>query len=54
MIKHVIEDLAPFREKRAQLENNPEEVEAVLMAGNQVAQVKAIETMNEVRETLGL
>jgi tryptophanyl-tRNA synthetase len=54
MIKHVIEDLAPFREKRAQLENNPEEVEAVLKAGNQVAQVKAIETMNEVRETLGL
>jgi tryptophanyl-tRNA synthetase len=54
MIKHVIEDLAPFREKRAQLENNPEQVEAVLKAGNRVAQVKAIETMNEVRETLGL
>jgi tryptophanyl-tRNA synthetase len=54
MIKHVIEDLAPFREKRARLESKPEEVEAVLSAGNQVAQAKATQTMNEVRETLGL
>ena len=54
MIKHVIEDLAPFREKRAQLEKTPEVVEEVLQAGHQAAQQKASETMSEVRETLGL
>jgi tryptophanyl-tRNA synthetase len=54
MIKHVIEDLAPFREKRAQLEKRPEVVEEVLQAGHQAAQEKASETMSEVRETLGL
>src|SRR5918994_5026164 len=54
MIKHVIDDLAPFREKRAQYENKPQEVEAVLRAGNRMAQQKAAETMTEVRETLGL
>ena len=30
MIKHVIEELAPFREQRARYEKNPSEVEAVL------------------------
>jgi len=54
MIKHVIDDLAPFREKRAQYESRPKEVEDVLRAGNQRAQVQASETMVEVRETLGL
>jgi tryptophanyl-tRNA synthetase len=54
MIKHVIEDLAPFREKRAQLEKKPEVVEEVLQAGHEAAQEKASETMSEVRETLGL
>jgi tryptophanyl-tRNA synthetase len=54
MIKHVIEDLAPFREKRAELEKTPEVVEEVLQAGHEAAQEKASETMSEVRETLGL
>jgi tryptophanyl-tRNA synthetase len=54
MIKHVIEDLAPFRDKRARLEKNPEVVEEVLQAGHEAAQEKASETMSEVRETLGL
>ena len=54
MIKHVIADLAPMREKRAELEANPNEVEAILSAGNQTAQFKASETMREVRESLGL
>jgi tryptophanyl-tRNA synthetase len=54
MIKHVIEELAPFREKRAHYEKNPEQVEAVLAAGNQTAQKKASETMAEVREAVGL
>jgi len=54
MIRHVIDDLAPFREKRAQFESKPREVEEVLRAGNQMAQKQAAETMIEVRETLGL
>jgi tryptophanyl-tRNA synthetase len=54
MIKHVIEELAPFREKRAQYEKDPEQVDAVLAAGNETAQKKASETMAEVREAVGL
>jgi tryptophanyl-tRNA synthetase len=54
MIKHVVDDLAPFREKRAQYQDKPEEVEAVLAAGNQSAQKVAAATMAEVRGTLGL
>ncbi|MBI4529593.1 MAG: tryptophan--tRNA ligase [Deltaproteobacteria bacterium] len=54
MIRHVIEDLAPFREKRAAYEKRPGEVEDVLAAGNRVAQEKAAETMEEVRGTVGL
>jgi len=54
MIKHVIEDLAPFRERRAQYEKNPSQVEAVLTTGNAIAHEKASETMVEVREAVGL
>jgi tryptophanyl-tRNA synthetase len=54
MIKHVIEDLAPFREKRARYERNPDQVEAVLGSGNETAHQKAAETMVEVREAVGL
>jgi tryptophanyl-tRNA synthetase len=54
MIKHVIADLAPIREKRAALEQRPGEVEEVIAAGNRAAQEKAIETMREVRGAIGL
>jgi tryptophanyl-tRNA synthetase len=54
MIKHVIEDLAPFRERRAQYVKSPDQIEAVLTAGNAIAQQKAAETMVEVREAVGL
>jgi len=54
MIKHVIEDLAPIREKRAALEKRPAEVEEALAAGNRVAREKAAETMEEVRAAIGL
>ena len=54
MIKHVIDDLAPFRAKRAELEEKPKVIEEVLQAGHQAAQEKASETMGEVREVLGL
>ncbi|HSF58949.1 MAG TPA: tryptophan--tRNA ligase, partial [Candidatus Binatia bacterium] len=50
MIKHVIEELAPFREQRARYEKNPDQVDTVLAAGNETAQKKAAETMAEVRE----
>jgi tryptophanyl-tRNA synthetase len=54
MIKHVIEELAPIRERRAQFENHPEKVEAILEGGTQSAQQKAGATMTEVREAIGL
>jgi tryptophanyl-tRNA synthetase len=54
MIKHVIKELAPFREQRAQYEKNPDQVDAVLAAGNETAQKKASETMTEVRAAVGL
>jgi tryptophanyl-tRNA synthetase len=54
MIKHVIEELAPIRERRAELEKNPEKVQAVLADGAKKARQQAEETMAEVREALGL
>jgi len=54
MIKHVIEDLAPFRERRALYEKDPQAVDEVLVKGDQTAQQRAGETMAEVRETVGL
>jgi tryptophanyl-tRNA synthetase len=54
MIKHVIEDLAPIREKRVALEKNPQEVEAILAKGNRAAQQVAAATMAEVRPAVGL
>ncbi|MBI2361389.1 MAG: tryptophan--tRNA ligase [Deltaproteobacteria bacterium] len=54
MIKHVVEELAPFQEKRAGYERRPAEVKEVLAAGNRVAQEQAAQTMSEVRNVLGL
>lgn len=54
MIKHVVEELSPFREKRAAYEQRPMDAEDVLVAGNRVAQKQAAETMSEVRSALGL
>ena len=54
MIKHVIEELAPFQEQRAGYERRPEEVRDVLAAGNRVAQEQAAQTMSEVRSVVGL
>jgi tryptophanyl-tRNA synthetase len=54
MIKHVVAELDPFREKRAAYERRPAEVQEVLAAGNRVAQERAAETMAEVRSALGL
>jgi len=54
MIKHVIDDLAPFREKRAHYQAKPDEVAAILAAGDDTAAKAAAATMTEVRGTLGL
>lgn len=54
MIRHVIEELAPVRERRAAFEKEPHKVEDILASGHRVAQKKAAETMDEVRRTLGL
>lgn len=54
MIKHVIEELAPFQERRAGYERRPGEVRDVLAAGNRVAQEQAARTMSEVRSAVGL
>ncbi|HEY7715529.1 MAG TPA: tryptophan--tRNA ligase [Candidatus Binatia bacterium] len=54
MIKHVIEELAPIRERRAAYEKRPQQVEEILTNGSRTAQQKAAATMAEVRETVGL
>jgi len=54
MIKHVLEELAPMRERRAQFEDRPGHVEEILRQGNRRAQEVAAVTMNEVRGALGL
>jgi tryptophanyl-tRNA synthetase len=54
MIKHVIKDLAPIRERRAALEQQPEAVTAALEHGNEQARAVAAATMREVRGAMGL
>lgn len=54
MIRHVLEDLAPFREKRARYEGRPSDAEEILASGSATAQKKASETMQEVRAAVGL
>jgi tryptophanyl-tRNA synthetase len=54
MIKRVMADLAPVREKRSGYEKRPADVEDVLVAGIRAAQEKAAQTMAEVRDTVGL
>lgn len=54
MIKHVVEELAPMQERRASYERRPRDVEDVLATGDRHARKKAGETMEEVREAVGL
>ncbi len=54
MIKHVVADLAPIRERRSELEQRPEEVGATLERGNAIAREVAAQTMAEVREAARL
>jgi tryptophanyl-tRNA synthetase len=52
MIKHVVDELAPVRERRARL--RPDDARAALAAGNARAQRVAAETMAEVRDAMGI
>jgi tryptophanyl-tRNA synthetase len=54
MIRHVIADLEPIRERRAALEKRPGYAGEVLEQGNRAAAAKAHETMEEVRKAVGL
>jgi tryptophanyl-tRNA synthetase len=54
MIKHVISDLAPIRERRAALQRRPQEVTAVLERGNEQARSVAAATMRDVRDAMAL
>jgi len=53
VIESLIEELAPYREKRAKLEKNPSLVWDILEKGNAKARRAAGETMAEVRTALG-
>jgi tryptophanyl-tRNA synthetase len=54
MIKHVNAELAPIREKRAELERHPQRVVAMLDHGNRKARAVAAATMTEVRAAMQL
>ena len=54
MIKHVIADLAPHRERRAELAARAGYVREVLAAGTARARTIARQTMTEVRDAMGL
>jgi tryptophanyl-tRNA synthetase len=50
----IVKELAPIRERRTQLEANPQEVDAILADGNKRANARAEQTMREVRAAVGL
>ena len=54
MIKHVLEELAPIRARRAELERRPQIVDEVLEGGNARAREEAERTMVQVREAMKL
>ena len=54
LAKNLNEYLAPFRERRAELARNPDDVWDVLHDGARRARVLADETLNDVKEAVGL
>lgn len=54
MIRHVVDDLAPFRENRVRYEKRPDDIRDVIAQGNRVAAREAAATMGEVRSALTL
>lgn len=51
---HIIEALAPFREKRDHFESHPQEVKEILQDGEARAKAVAQQTMSEVHEAMKL
>ena len=51
---NVVAMLAPMQERRRHYESHPEEVDAILEAGNARATARADQTMREVRSAMGL
>ncbi len=51
---NVVKELAPFREKRAELASQPELVKQILEEGNLHASTEAAKTMQEVRKAIRL
>ena len=51
--KNLNQNLAPFRAKRAELEEDPDYVKQILLEGAKQAKEIASETMEEVREAIG-
>lgn len=54
LIEHLNETLAPIRERRRQLEENPNELDDILAAGADKARAVAAATMAEVRHAMKL
>ena len=54
LIKNVLERLRPVRERRIELERDPDRVDRIIREGNEAARREAIKTMEEVRTTVGL
>jgi tryptophanyl-tRNA synthetase len=54
LARNVVTELAPFREKRLELANQPELVDQVLAEGNRRASEEAARTMQEVRKAIKL
>jgi tryptophanyl-tRNA synthetase len=50
----VVKELAPIQERRRHYEANPDEVQAIIAAGNAQANARANQTMDEVRTAMGL
>jgi tryptophanyl-tRNA synthetase len=50
----VVKELTPIQERRRHYEANPNEVQAILEAGNAQANARANQTMDEVRTAMGL
>jgi tryptophanyl-tRNA synthetase len=51
---NLVRELAPIRERRTFFEQHPSELDAILEDGNARANVRANQTMREVRATVGL
>ena len=48
------EELRPLRQKRAELEKNPDYIRQVLLEGVEKARAIAIKTLDEVREAMNM